>query len=112
MQIKRADPERVKHPYHDSIAGISASLRVSLRPCTAATPARRELAFDIFVTRLAAPAFMGVFAGGIALQKLPQQMVGSREFLIVNDPHFAQVGGQLADAARQKFTAHEGCDTP
>ena len=33
---------------------------------------------------------MGVFACGLALQKPPQQFIGTREFLIVNDPHFQE----------------------
>ena len=53
---------------------------------------------------------MGVFACGFALQKPPQQFIGACELLIVNDPHFAQVGGQFADTARQKFTAHDSFD--
>jgi hypothetical protein len=87
------------------------SLRVSLGPRTAATPARRKLAFDIFVTRRAAPAFMSVCVCRFALQKSPQQIIGAREFDIIHYPYFAQICGQFADATRQKFTAHDNVDT-
>ena len=82
----------------------------SLRPYSTAVPACRELAFNILIALCATPALMGVFEGNGALKKLPQQGIGAREFVIINHPHLAQVGGQLADAAGQIFSAHYGGD--
>ena len=43
--------------------------------------------------------FMRVFARASALQKLPNQFIGTREIAIIKHTHFAPVGGQVADAA-------------
>ena len=46
----------------------------------------------------------------VAAQKLPQQFIGTGKFAIINDPYFADIGGQFANAAGQKFAAHHGAD--
>jgi hypothetical protein len=76
----------------------------------AAVPAIGKLAFEVFAAARAAPALVRVLACGVAPQKLPQQCFGVPEIVIVNDPHFADIGRQLADAARQIFAAHQGGD--
>ena len=63
--------------------------RVLLGPRATALPAGGELAFEIFITGRTMPVFMGMCARGIALQILPQQIIGAREFAILNHPHFA-----------------------
>ncbi len=58
-------------------------------PHATALPAGGELAFEIFIAGRTVPVFMGIRARGIALQILAQQIIGAREFAILNHPHFA-----------------------
>ena len=59
----------------------------------------------------ALPLFVRVRPRGVALQKLAQQVVGARIFIVVDHPYLAHVGGELADAAGEKLAAHDGVDT-
>jgi hypothetical protein len=66
------------------------------------------LSFNRFIAVSAVPAFMRVFASGVALQKLPYQIIRPREFAVVNNPHLAQIRGQFADTAGEIFAANDG----
>src|SRR5688572_30223988 len=82
----------------------------SIRSRRAAVPAVGELAFDGFATTRAVPVLVRMGACRAATQKLPQQFIGASKLAIIHDPYLADVGGQFADAAGQKFAAHDGAD--
>ena len=53
---------------------------------------------------------MRVIARCFALQELTKQGVCPREIVVVDNPHLAHIGGQIADAAGQKFAPDDGVD--
>ncbi len=45
---------------------------------------------------------------GFASKKLPHQFMGARYVRIIDNPHLADIGGQFANAAGEKFATHDG----
>lgn len=76
----------------------------------AATPTIGELAFDVLVALSAMPALVRVRARCLAVQELPQQSLSALSVVVDGHPNLAYIGRQFANAARQKFTANQGCD--
>ena len=80
-------------------------------PRHTALPAAGKLSFQQFAAVCATPGFAEALVRLFALQKLPQQSICTLEFVVIDDPHLAQAGRQLAKAAQQEFAAHDGGDS-